>query len=63
MARGLEGLELPAQADTVALHAVIGDAIALGLQPFGERLIAAERTVDDETVEFRRDCGRQNFDF
>jgi hypothetical protein len=37
--------------------------IALCLQPFGERLITAERTFDDAAVEFGADSGGQLGDF
>ena len=63
MVHEFDGLELLPQADAVALYAVIGDVIALRLQPFGEGLVAAEGTSENEAVEFAVHGRRQHCDF
>jgi hypothetical protein len=62
-ARKVEGLELMAEADTVALQAIVADSIAFYLQVPGEGMVAAERAFDDKATDFGAHRSGQRRDF
>src|SRR6516165_6959846 len=52
--------DLLLQPRTVTLKTIVGDAIALPLEPFGEIPIAAEGSLDDAPLQFRPQRSRQH---
>jgi hypothetical protein len=48
----LHRVKLLMQLGTVTLDAIVGDLVALSLEPIGELLIAAKGALDDAALQF-----------